>query len=134
MPTENLLTIDDRHFDVMLIEISRSASILDKQANRTLDGDLHREIIGTYINYSLKFAYNDEPARYDELWNILIAPVEWHWIVLPSSSSYGYSNRFKGYIADVKDQIIYANPNDATKRKFQGLSCDIVAKEPNLRP
>lgn len=131
MPTEHLLKIDGNEFDVMLIKLSRSASILDKQANRTLDGDLHREIIGTYINYSLEFAYNDEPYRYNLLWNILIEPKAFHSITLPANT--GVST-FNGYISNVKDEITYANPYNSEQRRFKGLSCDIVAKTPNLRP
>ena len=43
--TEQLLKIDGQRFEVMLIKISRSASILDKYAKRTINGDLQREII-----------------------------------------------------------------------------------------
>ena len=131
MPTERLLRIDGQYFDVMIIKLSRTASILDKKANRTLDGDIYREIIGTYINYNIEFAYNDDPNKYIKLWNILIQPKEWHLIRLPDTVD---STEFKGYIASVKDNIIYANPNNIYERKFVGLSCDIIAKTPNLRP
>ena len=131
MSAEQLLKIDGQRFEVRLIKISRSASILDKYAKRTINGDLQREIIGTYYNYSLEFAYNDEPSKYKKLWDILTAPIPFHDIeIVDTVETYS----FKGYIADVKDNISYANPNNKYERRFDGLSCDIVAKEPARRP
>lgn len=129
---EQLLKIDNKTFSVMITKLSRSASILDKQANRTLDGDLHREVIGTYVNYSLGFAYCDDAERYNELWNILISPQPFHDIELPDNI--GHTSSFKGYIANVKDEIEYASPTDNYARRFKSLSCDIVAKLPTIRP
>ena len=48
--TEQLLKIDGQRFEVMLIKISRSASILDKYAKRTINGDLQREILSGLPN------------------------------------------------------------------------------------
>lgn len=129
--TEQLLKIDGQRFEVMLIKISRSASILDKYAKRTINGDLQREIIGTYYNYSLEFAYNDEPEKYDLLWERLTAPEPFHDIeIVDTKNTYS----FKGYIANVKDNISYANPENGNERSFDSLSCDIVAKTPSRRP
>lgn len=137
MGAEQLLKIDGQRFEVRLIKISRSASILDKYAKRTINGDLQREIIGTYYNYSLEFAYNDEPSKYELLWERLTAPEPFHDIEIVDAvnkySPRGYYS-FKGYIANVKDNISYANPNNEYERRFDGLSCDIVAKEPSRRP
>lgn len=127
---EKLLTIDGHNYKIMLIKLSRTASILDKYAKRTIDGILHREIIGTYINYNLTFAYNDKPERYDELWQKLIEPVNFHTIRLPKNI--GYTIPFQAYISNVKDDIEYANPYNNYERKFKGLSCDIVSRAPNL--
>ena len=49
MLAEQLLKIDGNVFEVRLIKISRSASILDKYAKRTINGDLQREIIGNLL-------------------------------------------------------------------------------------
>lgn len=130
MGIEPLLSIDGHHYEVRMIKLSRSASILDKYANRTLDGVAHREIIGVFVNYSLTFAYHDAPERYDEFWQKLIEPVEWHDIILPRNI--GYTSPFQAYISNVKDNIEYANPNNNYERRFNGLSCDITSRAPNL--
>lgn len=132
MPTgkENLLSIDGETFEIYLIKLEREVSILDKAAYRTLNGDLHREIIGTYVNYNLEFGYSDKPERYDILWQKLSEPIAFHRIRLPKNV--GYTSEFLAYIAKVKDNIIYADPNNWSKRKFKGLSCSIVSKSPNI--
>lgn len=132
MSAEHLLKIDGKEFEVRLIKISRSASILDKYAKRTINGDLQREIIGTYYNYSLEFAYNDDPEKYGLLWERLTAPEPFHDIEIVDNI--GMKKSFKGYIANVKDNISYANSENSNERRFDGLSCDIVAKEPSRRP
>lgn len=128
--TEHLLIIDGNKFGVMLTKINRKANVLDKYARRTADGDLRREVIGTYYNYSLEFAYNDEPERYKILWDKLTEPTEFHDITIVDTVE---MMTFKGYISDVSDEIIYANPNNGYERQFNSLSCELVAKLPNRR-
>ncbi len=130
MADEQLLTIDGNQYSIRLIKLTREASILDKYARRTINGDLQREIIGCYINYSLTFAFTDEPYKYDLLWQKLVEPVPFHTIILPKNI--GYTSAFEAYIANVKDDIEYANPNNGNQRKFNNLSCNIVSRRPNL--
>ena len=63
---EHLLTIDNIQFGIRLTKISRKADILDKYAKRTINGDLLREVIGTYYNYHLEFVekVKEIEARY----------------------------------------------------------------------
>lgn len=128
--TEHLLIIDGDKYDVMITALKRKANILDKYAERTADGDLKREVIGTYYNYSLAFAYNDKPERYKILWDKLTEPTEFHNITIVDTVE---TITFKGYIAEVSDEIIYANPNNGYERTFSNLSCELLAKLPNRR-
>lgn len=129
--TEHLLSIDGQEYDVMLIKINRKADILDKYAQRVISGDLSREVIGTYYNYNLEFAYNDTPEKYNSLWLKLSEPTAFHDITIVDTIG---MFSFKGYIASVSDEILYANPNNNYEREFKGLSCDIIAKLPARRP
>lgn len=125
---EHLLSIDGNKFEVMLIKVNRKADILDKYARRTVNGDLQREVIGTYYNYSLEFAYNDKPEKYSLLWNKLTEPKEFHNITIVDTID---TITFTGYISNVTDEIIYAS---GTERIFKSLSCDLIAKMPNRIP
>lgn len=133
MPTENLLTIDGKKFEVLITKLSRNASIADRYDRRVYSGDLERDVIGTYVNYTLEFAYCDEPDKYDILWHKLCEPVKFHTLILPSNT--GYTGSFQAYINNVRDTIEYSKPtSSATKgdRIFRNLSCDFVARLPNL--
>ena len=48
--------IDNIDFTAGLININRKVNILDRYAERTINGDLKREILGVYYNYSLTFS------------------------------------------------------------------------------
>ena len=48
-----IITIDGIDYSIGVVKISRKANVFDKYAKRTVDGDLHREIIGVYYNYEI---------------------------------------------------------------------------------
>lgn len=74
------ITVDNIHFDIPLVSLKRSADFLDKFAERTEDGDLKRELIGVYYNFTLTVgdsaAFGD--SDYNEFWNKMTEPVEFH--------------------------------------------------------
>ena len=57
--------IDNVDFTAGLININRKVNILDKYAQRTINGDLKREIIGVYYNYNLTFSQFWDMNQYD---------------------------------------------------------------------
>ena len=113
------IIIDDREYQVPIVELQRKGDILDLTANRTEDGVLHREVIGTYYNYTLTIGVINDPELYEELWNVLTAPVASHWIELPHDHI-----RFEGYFGSCKDNIQMIT-EDGYRAK--GLSFNLVA-------
>jgi len=82
-----LFSIDGVTFNIPVVEIKREAPVLDKYATRTEGGDLEREIIGVYFNYTLTFpnlALNT--TEYEKLWNKVTEPVEFHDFVVPGTT------------------------------------------------
>lgn len=124
-----VVTIDDVDFTLGLINIQRKVDVLDKYAERTVDGDLKREILGVYFNYTLNFSGFWDMVQYDRLFKKLTEPVNFHRFVIVSNT--GLEVPFKGYVAGVEDVIEYASGN---LRSISGLKCEIIAKEPTLRP
>ena len=51
-----MIVIDGTSYDIPIKSIQGKADMLDKYAERTLDGVLHRELIGVYDNYEIEFA------------------------------------------------------------------------------
>ena len=122
------IIIDGIEFPVAIVELKRKADILDKTANRTEDGDLHREVIGTYINYSMKIGIVHDLVLYEKLFAKLSEPVPFHTIEMPNDHI-----KFQGYFGSVNDEVSKIDPNTG-ETTYKGLSCNIVARLPRRRP
>lgn len=124
-----VVKIDDVDFTPGLVDIQRKVNVLDKYAERTIDGDLKREVLGVYFNYTLNFSGFWDMEQYDRLFKKLTEPVNFHRFVIVSNT--GLELPFRGYVSGVEDVIEYASQN---LRIVTGLKCEIIAKEPTLRP
>lgn len=120
--------IDEMEFMVPLVSIKRSADFLDASAERMDDGDLDRDLIGVYINYNMSFGVIDNDDLYEELYNKLTEPVEFHTFKLPTTKGI---YEFIGYISSVEDEIEKILENTA---KFKGLTCKYTSKQPARTP
>ena len=126
MANSKYLKIDGVEYKVPIIELSRSGDILDLEANRTQDGVLHREVIGTYYNYDLKIGVVNDPELYNNLWNVLTAPVASHTIELPHDHV-----SYEAYISGCKDNITFVT---SAGFKAKGLGCKFTAMQPARTP
>ena len=122
------LYIDGIGYSIPIIELPRSVRILDKVAEETEDGILYREVLGSYIDYNgVVFGTIDDVATYDALFDVLIQPVSFHTIVLPTNNKY---NSFKAYITGVSDSVDRVL-SDGTH--FKALTCNFKANSPTIR-
>lgn len=110
-----------------MISLKRTADVLDKYAKRTEDGDLKREIIGVYYNFTLSVGIVNNAQLYQALWDKLTEPTEFHEIELPNGTGV---YRFTGYISSVSDEYRKVTEGGAS---FQGLTCKFTAKTPSRR-
>jgi hypothetical protein len=123
------LSIDGNEYQVPVLTVKRSVEFLDRFAMRTQDGVLHRELIGTFINYQITFAKPTsiaEASTYGDLWSILAEATEWHDFITPD----GYE--FTGYVGTgVTDSIhkIWSAENF-----WKDLSVSLVAQSPEATP
>jgi hypothetical protein len=120
--------IDGKFFSVPLVSVKRSFDFLDKYAERTEDGDLKRELIGVYANYTMNFGVIDDDDLYESLVDKLTEPVEFHDFVLPSIRK---SYSFRGYVSSLSDEMLKIEDNTV---KFKGLTCKYIAKKPFRTP
>ena len=121
------IKIDNIYFDIPMVSLKRNADVLDKYANRTEDGDLKREIIGVYYNFTLTVGVVENPAVYQSLWDKLTEPTEFHTVELPDINGV---YRFTAYISSVSDEYMKIKNNSAS---FQGLTAKFTAKSPARR-
>lgn len=127
--TLGFVSIDGVQYTVPVVESNRTVNTLDFYAIRTADGVLHRQLIGTYINYEVKFA---RPTRisqisaYASLWSAMAAAVAFHTCIMPD----GYS--FTAYIGDgVKDNIRRIRNANIF---WQNLTASFIAQSPYATP
>lgn len=122
------ISIDGIEYMVPFVSIKREAPFLDKAADRTEDGDLYRELIGVYYNYTMSFGTIDDVDLYIKLYEHLTQPVPYHTFTLPTSRG-TYS--FVGYISSVTDEMEKILEDTV---KFKALTCKFTAKSPARKP
>lgn len=122
-----MFEIDGKNFSAIVTSLRRNFSVADgENAGRTQDGVMHRDLIGTYYNYTITLKTNlMNRDAYNELYDIISAPVESHMIW----AAFGDGIMgFRAYITSGSDDLIreYA-PN---KRLWGNLTFDFIAMEP----
>ena len=98
-----MITIDSIDYDVPVISLKRRADFLDKFAERTVDGKLHREPIGVYKNFQLTLGSTFDRVEYQRLWNKLTEPVAFHTVTVPEWDGEPYT--FTAYFSNVGDEL-----------------------------
>lgn len=124
-----MITIDGTTFDVPVVSIKRKADFLDKYAERTEDGVLHRELIGVYFNYTIEFGSTATIPNYVALWDKLTEPVEFHTVTVPDEDGENYT--FTAYFAGVNDELKRVKNAQAF---WKTLTVDFIAKSPSRTP
>lgn len=117
------ITIDGTVYDVPVISIKRTADFLDKYAERTADGILHRELIGVYFNYSVKFG-QATMTDYSLLWAKLTEPVEFHTIIIPDEDG---DLTFTAYVSGISDDLVKVT---GATRYWKDLTVNFIAQAP----
>ena len=83
---------------------------------------LHREVIGTYYNYTLKIHCTDMQV-YNTLFEVLSDPVPSHLVELPHDHT-----SFEGYFSSIADEIQRIDVDGETI--YKGLTCRLTAMKP----
>jgi hypothetical protein len=119
-----MITIDGVSYDIPILSIKRTADFLDKFAERTEDGVLHRELIGVYFNYKLQFAQTTDVALYAALWTKLTEATEFHTVTVPDESG---DFTFTAYFANVSDDL---RKTKSGQNFWKNLTVNFIAQEP----
>ena len=125
---QDVFSIDGIYFNVFIPEdgIERNFAIVDTDdAGRVITGAMERDIVGTFYNYTVKLNTNFLSfTEYDELYEILSAPVDYHTLILPYAQS---TLRFKAYITSGKDVLKRISSKG---NHWKQLSVNFIAMEP----
>lgn len=120
----DVITIDGETFDVPVASVKRSADFLDKFAERTVNGKLHRELIGVYFNYQITFGRAASVSEYARLWQKLTEPEEFHTVVIPDEDG---DHTFTAYFSNVSDSLTKVQ---GASRFWKSLTVNFIAREP----
>lgn len=121
------VTIDGVSYNnIIWSDLKRSFSVLDNEnTGRTVsDGRMHRDIIGTFYNYSLSLrAKVGSEAEYDQVYKILSKPVASHRVILPFGQG---SIAFDAYVTNGEDALIRRNNG---RSRWHNLEISFIAME-----
>lgn len=119
-----MLRIDGERYDVPVVSLKRTGDYLDKYAERTEDGILHRELIGVYLNYKLTLGTTTDIKEYARLWQKLTEPREFHTVTVPDESG---DYTFQAYFSGVGDELLL---QQGQKNYWKGLTVNFTAQAP----
>jgi hypothetical protein len=120
-----MITIDGVDYNIPVEGIKRTADFLDKDGTgRTEDGILHRQLIGVFFNYQLKFGRTTDTALYAALWQKLTEAVEFHDVTVPDENG---DYTFTAYFAGVSDEL---RKTVGARNFWKNLTVNFIAQEP----
>ncbi len=130
MKFEKGIKVGNTYFDIPMVSLKRNANFLDKYAERVESGDLERELIGVYYNYTLTVGSSDEfgDTDYEVFWDKMTEPAEFHDISIPTANGYYV---FRAYISSVSDEYEKILDGDV---RFTGFTCKFTARSPARKP
>lgn len=124
-----MITVDGISYNLAVTGLERTASFLDKSAERTEDGVLHRQLIGVYYNYALTIGFLGDLTVYNAFWDKITEPVEFHTVVVPTGSG---DYTFTAYVgAEVRDSL--RRQKDGVNY-FGGMTVNFIGQSPARTP
>lgn len=115
---------------IHVVNIKRSFQILDGQnAGRVMTGEMERDVIGTYYNYSFEIDQDEAtPAEYDSFYEVITAPTDAHTIVVPYAQT---TLTFRAYVTQGNDSL---EAMLGSQNRWGGLSFNFIAMSPARTP
>lgn len=89
MERNQLFTVDGVGYNVHVTKLTRQFSVMDtEKSGRTMDGQMYRDPIGTFYNYSMTVSPDaSDPKAMDAFWEAISQPVPSHVCVFPYGQS-----------------------------------------------
>lgn len=123
------IVIDGTTYAVPVIAIDETCEFLDKFAERTQDGILHRELIGTFHNQKIQFGSPADMTAYNALWAKLTEAEEFHTVTVPDADGVDFT--FTAYFSNVTRSL---RKWDGNKTTWRGMTVNFVAQGPKATP
>lgn len=124
------LTMDGVTYSSLHVtKLTRKFTVMDgENAGRGTTGDMIRDLIGTFYNYSVEIdADGASRADYDEFYEAISAPVESHELEIP----YGQETLiFHAYVTQGQDELLFM---ERYANRWGTLTFNFIAMSPQRR-
>lgn len=127
---EQPFLLDGVAYNVRVTKLTRKFSVLDTdKTGRTQNGEMYRDIIGTFYNYSMTVEQRgNDAAAMDELWEAISKPEVSHVCVFP----YGQETITQKMYITSGEQDVLAVGRDSTE--WGEMSLNFIAMSPKVVP
>lgn len=123
------IKLNNKSYNVNVDDLQRSFEVADNDSSGRLQNwKMHRDVAGTFYNYTLKVSQKDFDVKaYDDFYNAISSPVESQVLEVP----YGQGVLvFDAYISKGKDSLKNSN---GYLNIWDGLTINFIAMEPQRR-
>lgn len=122
--------MDGIEYNVNVLSLERSFTVMDSgKSGRTQNGEMYRDPIGTYYNYTMTIAErNGDYEALDELWEAVSQPIVSHDCVFPYNQD---TLTQKMYVTSGSQEIKRIYPNST---EWGEISLNFVAMSPKVIP
>lgn len=122
--------MDGIAYNVRVSKMTRKFSVQDSdKTGRTQDGEMYRDIVGTFYNYSMTVEQMDDDVdSFDNFWESISQPVESHVCVFPYNQS---TMTQRMYITSGEQELVKKTPE---KTQWGEISISYIAMSPRVIP
>ena len=122
--------MDGIAYNVRVSKLTRKFSVQDTdRTGRTQDGEMYRDIVGTFYNYSMTVEQmGDDTESFDNFWEVISQPVESHVCVFPYNQTI-MTQRM--YITSGEQSILSRKP---TLTQWGEMEISFIAMSPKVVP
>lgn len=122
--------MDGIAYNIRVSKMTRKFSVQDTdRTGRTQDGEMYRDIVGTFYNYAMVVEQKDaDTESFDQFWEAISQPVESHVCVFPYNQSI-MTQRM--YITGGEQELVSRTPS---RTKWGEISISYIAMSPKVVP
>ena len=130
MEQSQAFLMDGIAYNIRVSKMTRKFSVQDTdRTGRTQDGEMYRDIVGTFYNYAMVVEQKDaDTESFDQFWEAISQPVESHVCVFPYNQSI-MTQRM--YITSGEQELVSRTPS---RTKWGEISISYIAMSPKVVP
>lgn len=130
MQKNQAFLMDGIAYNVCVSKMTRKFSVLDTdKTGRTQDGEMFRDIVGTFYNYSMTVEQlGSDTDSFDAFWEAISQPVESHVCVFPYNQS---TMTQRMYVTSGEQDLLRKTPE---KSNWGSVTVSYIATSPKVIP